>query len=400
MLQERLRQTWGRWRLAVVFVCIGLPLSVVGWSFGSYVFVDNGDTMSERAVTWARDHHLGAVVDAVEKRRYSSPPSTRAAGTLDVRARPQTTGPRSSAKAQASGLPERPEPPAGAPGAAPASLRTPVVPALDGEGTWRVIDVVSGGPAVWATSIRPLAAYPSVVASVAELDQSELRFALFNGSEVPGGASWHRGDRVPPQLQSSLVAAFNGGFRFDNEPGGYMTEGRTVRRLIDGQATLAIDRNGRLFVGDYGRDLTNDGTWESLRQNLPLIVDGGVSRARLEPGTNWGRNFHNVIYVTRSAVCLRNDGRYAYVTVGPVDAPLLGDALVAIGCMRAIELDINGTWPTFISFRSGPAQPLTATFLDRRMGGDSRRYLTGSTKEFIAAFDVGLPATAAAIAAP
>ena len=68
-----------------------------------------------------------------------------------------------------------------------------------------------------------------------------------------------------------------------------------------------------------------------------------MSQALLKPGTNWGRNYHNVIYVTRSAFCMRTDGRYAYVTVGPVDAPLLGDALVQIGCQRAIELDINGT---------------------------------------------------------
>lgn len=41
--------------------------------------------------------------------------------------------------------------------------------------------------------------------------------------------------------------------------------------------------------------------------------------------------------------------------VRPVDATLLGDALVALGCTRAIELDINGTWPTFFAFHAGPA---------------------------------------------
>jgi hypothetical protein len=33
----------------------------------------------------------------------------------------------------------------------------------------------------------------------------------------------------------------------------------------------------------YGRDLTNDGSWVSLRQNLPPVIDGGteaVSTAR------------------------------------------------------------------------------------------------------------------------
>jgi hypothetical protein len=67
----------------------------------------------------------------------------------------------------------------------------------------------------------------------------------------------------------------------------------------------------------------------------------------------------------------------------------LGDALTAIGCQRAIELDINGTWPTFVSFHVGGAGQETEVFLDRRMGGNPARYLTGSSKEFIAAFDSG-----------
>jgi len=380
-----------------------LPVAVVAWSFGSYVFVDNGDTVAGRAVTWARNHHLGRVVDAGERWRYSSPPSRRAAGELAVNparpadgasppSQPPTSRPAGSRNGPTTGTapviqPDGTGMPVTGP---PSALPTVVAPALPGEGTWQAFASVAGQPAVWATSIRPNAAYPSVVASMAEIDLTHLRFALFNGADVPGGAGWQRGDRVPPALQPGLVAAFNGGFRFDNEPGGYLTEGRLVRPLLAGQATLAIDRAGRLFIGEFGRDLTNDGTWVSLRQNLPLIVDAGVSQVLLKQGTDWGKNYHNVIFVTRSALCLRSDGRYAYVTVGPVDAPLLGDALVALGCKRAIELDINGTWPTFFSFHPAPGGHITAEFLDKRMGGSRTRYLTGSSKEFFAAFD---PAT-------
>jgi len=374
----------GRRRLLLGGLVLLVPVALVAVSFGSYVFVDNGDTVQGRAVTWARDHHLGSMVDMVERWRYSSPPSRHAAPDLAVTVPP--AGPGSPGSSPTS----RPVigPSAGpVPVSAPSALPPMVAPPLPGEGTWQPFASVAGRPVVWATSIRPSAAYPSVVASMAEIDMTRLRFALFNGTEVPGGAGWKRGDHVPPPLQPALVAAFNGGFRFDNEPGGYLTEGRVVRPLLAGQATLAIDRGGRLFIGEYGRDLTNDGTWVSLRQNLPLIVDRGVSQVPLKPGTNWGKNYHNVIFVTRSALCLRSDARYAYVSVGPVDAPLLGDTLVALGCQRAIELDINGTWPTFFSFHAVPAGGATADFLDKRMGGSRARYLTGSSKEFFAAFD-------------
>ncbi len=77
-------------------------------------------------------------------------------------------------------------------------------------------------------------------------------------------------------------------------------------------------------------------------------------------------------------------GRYAYVSV---DALMLGHVLVTLGCTRAIELDINGTWPPFLTFATTTAGTRTGVFLDRRIGGSTNRYLTGSTKEFFAMFD-------------
>src|SRR5690349_18692382 len=150
----------GRWRLLTIGG-LAIPLMVVAWSFGSYVLVDNGDTMQQRAVTWGRDHHLGALMNRLERERYASPPSKRAATELAVNSPASPTIPPGlSANADAGP----------APGVRPAPLSPSIAPALAGEGTWQVIDSAGGAPAVWATSIRPLAAYPSVLASVAEID--------------------------------------------------------------------------------------------------------------------------------------------------------------------------------------------------------------------------------------
>jgi hypothetical protein len=73
--------------------------------------------------------------------------------------------------------------------------------------------------------------------------------------------------------------------------------------------------------------------------------------------------------------------------VGPVDAPRLGRALVSIGCVRAMQLDINGTWPAFVTFTPNDTGQLHGPFLDQRMGGNPNRYLTGSSREFFALFD-------------
>jgi hypothetical protein len=219
------------------------------------------------------------------------------------------------------------------------------------------------------------------------IDQTHVRAALFNGRVEPGG-TWARGDRVPATLQPMLLATMNGGFRFKHIKGGYKTEGRVAKPLRVGDATLAVGRNGTLVMGRLGRDLRDDGSWVSLRQNLELIVDGGHSNVAqgIRDGVWWGANFGNKVYVKRSAVCDMADGRLAYVLADPVDASQLADALVVLGCVRAMQLDINGQWPSFVTY-GHPATGITARSVDTRMTGDPRRFLDGSSKEFFAFFD-------------
>ena len=163
------------------------------------------------------------------------------------------------------------------------------------------------------------------------IDQTHLRAGMFNGTELPGG-TWKRGSRVPKNLQPALVAAMNGGFRFDHIRGGYMTEGKVVKPLRKGDATLAIDRSGRMVLGVLGHGMENDGSWASMRQNLELIVVHGRSnvRAGIAHGVWWGADNGNAVYVKRSAVCTVADGRLAYVMVNPVDAEQLAQSLIAM----------------------------------------------------------------------
>jgi hypothetical protein len=230
------------------------------------------------------------------------------------------------------------------------------------------------------------------VASYAAFDQTRLHAALFNGTQLPGGGPWNNGSTVMPAAVPSLVAAFNGGFLFKHIRGGYFTEGRVAKSLLDGEATLAISTQGRLTIGVLGIDLANDGSWVSLRQNLPLIVDAGqdVVNAAHESGVAtiyWGDNFGGVVLDQRSALCQRTDGLMMYADIGKVDIHGLADALVSAHCKRAMELDINGTWPQFVSFNQPDSPTPDPIALDSTMS-HLHRYLTaGSAKDFVALFD-------------
>lgn len=270
--------------------------------------------------------------------------------------------------------------------ARPVDIEPQVVPALDREGEWVAIARARSRPVIYATSIRPLWCYGSVVATMATYDPNKVRAALFNGTEVPGGKGWKNSSKIKSTAEKYLVGSFNGGFRFEHHPGGYVTEGRTVKPMRKGYATFGIRADGTSTVGVWGKDMNDEEEWVSLRQNLPPLVYGGKVVYHTYDKIDWGKDHDNKLYNFRSAVCLRTDGLIMYVAVGKVNIAMLADTLVVAGCATAMELDINGTWPNFAVYTKFGTTSRSGRSLDTRMG-DPNRYLNGSTKDFIGLFD-------------
>ncbi len=402
-----------RTTLAAVIVAFG----IFSWSFGSFVLRDNGDTAAQRAVTWARNHRLGSVVDFAERAKYGKAPSKTAAGELElstpslvststVAVTTSTLPPTTTIAATtttvvaattvATTVPPTTMPPTTVPPTtttipawqiAPANKTPFVEPALENEGVWHALVSAGGHDVIWATSIRPLPESPAVVGSFAIIDQTTTTAAMFNGSDIPGGKDWQLGNKVPKELQPMLLGAFNGGFRFEHIKGGYKNEGRSVKELKDGQGTVAISKTGKITIGEFGRDIKDDGSWLSFRQNLPLLVDSGKSMVDSHSDTWWGADYGNVLFVLRSSICQLADGRLMYGAVGKVDAKTLAQSLVNMGCQRAMQMDINGTWPTFHTFPVEADGAQHGNALDKRMGGSRDRYLNGSTREFFGFFE-------------
>jgi len=373
-------------------------LSVVVWdvtSLGVYAIPDNGDTFSSRVATWGRDHGFSPLIDKLEAMAYRTPPSKDPAQSLGLNISvPPATAPASTTTAPAAAntgdsVPAATSTTLDASNPQPPAPLAPIFsPALAGEGQWTPIAQADGHDTLWATSMRPLKAAGGVVATMVAIDQTYLRASMFNGTEEPGGGPWKKGNHVPITLQPALIATMNGGFRFEHIKGGYMNEGKVVKALKPGDATIAIDRTGKMVMGKLGRDLQDDGSWASMRQNLELIVDNGTSNVAqgTADGVWWGADNGNAVYVKRSGVCALPDGRLAYVLVDQVDAEQFAQSLIALGCTRAMQLDINVDWPSFAIYdwannKSNPH------FVDKRMSGNLRRYVDGSTKEFFAFFD-------------
>jgi len=274
---------------------------------------------------------------------------------------------------------------------APASLLRRVASAPSTDGRWNPRVALHGHTVVWVTHYHPFASSPSTIASAAVVDQFSLKAGLFNGAQVPGGYAWHNGSVVMPAAKPWLVAAFNGGFLFKHMyQSGYKTEGRMMKPLINGTATLAISKSGLVKVGLLGIDFRDDGTWKSIRQNLPALVMSGKNVTYTHPYIVWGVNDGTTVaqktITNRSAICTRADTRLMYVFVGNVAVGTFADALVTMGCRFAMELDINGTWPQFATYTGFGTFTRNGVPIDSRMT-NVNRYVTSSQKDFIAFFD-------------
>jgi len=270
------------------------------------------------------------------------------------------------------------------PGSAPlpgpaALLPFPGTTAFRGLGIWQPAGrLVGGEAAVYTTLLVPPG--DTKRAGIAWMDTSLLSARLYSGSLSPGGGPYKYTAPVASAAASSLVSAFNGGFQMKDAHGGYYTEGRMVRPLVRGAASLVIYADGAVTVGSWGSDVTMTPSVVAVRQNLfPLVVNGQPSaRATTRTWRVWGGTcpcgprLHGSEQQWRSGLGVTADGALVYV-VGPVLTPVqVADLLVRAGAVRGMELDINPSWPVFASFKPATAGGLAAPANGVRLTSTSR----------------------------
>jgi hypothetical protein len=226
--------------------------------------------------------------------------------------------------------------------------------------------LVAGKPALYETLLVPPGG--TARAAIAWMDTPLLSARLYSGSKSPGGGPYKYTAPVARTAASSLVAAFNGGFQMADAHGGYYTEGRLIKPLVRGGASLVIYADGSITVGAWGSDVAMTPSVVAVRQNLyPLVADGKPTA--LAATSNWrvwggtcpcGAGQHGAEHQWRSGAGVTADGALVYV-VGPKLNPLqVAGLLVRAGAVRGMQLDINPTWPVFASFKPSAPDGLAA----------------------------------------
>lgn len=373
--QLRRRRLLTRGLTGVCVVCVG----TLGWSVGQALTYPGKDSTSARMAEWARDHELGFVVDKLEDVQYAlDPPKVGGSLPADALAR---------MKATQGAVPTPAHVPAHSLVPLRAPLRPPVSPALPGEGVYRTLATAHGEPIVQGTYVRPDGEHTSYEAAVAWISGKYARFQLHPGFREPGG-TFDVPPTIPEGQRTGLVATWNGGFRITDggSRGGFYLDGRTAGELRDGAASEVFYRDGSLRIGVWGRDMRMTPDVVGVRQCLELMVDGGHVVPDIGDTAKWGVSDQSKMYVPRSGVGVTAQGDIVMVVGQALTAQTLAELMQRAGAVRAMPLDMNRAWPSFMSYDGthDPANPTPTNILDFEDPPD--RYYTQATRDFVAVY--------------
>lgn len=408
--------------LAVVLLA---SLVFVGWSLHSAMNQSPGEPIQVVAATWMRDHHMGALVARMEDFYYryintpevggkpkisasfgsgeiTSPPTPSASplpskpsasptqtprpsrpSTVEPTAPPDfnfSPGPRPTAE---TGAATHLSPPSNL--ISPASLPEPL------EGIWQPVgNKVAGQHAVYLTRVRTDDVHTSYYATAMWLDTSLLNSMFVPGSEEPkdGPNPFH--GALPQELLPLVMANTNGAFRLEDTRAGYWYDGQMVQPLEKGRASAVFYRDGHLFIGKWGRNLSLTPDMIAVRQNLDLLLDHGQSKVNgPEYNVNWGATTDKENLAWRAGIGQRTDGSLVYVIGQALSAQTLADTLVATGVQRAMVLDMNEYWSAGFFFNHKRNGDLICHKLDPDLSGACDRFLRPFARDsfqFLAAY--------------
>jgi hypothetical protein len=365
-------------RVATGAACLCLIPVVI-----SYLGVALGNSntgLGIRTVEWLRDNGARAIVNKVENIYYSLnapakggpglPTLPRQAGAI---ATAGATGPARRTRVRVHHY-------------RPANLDPVISPALPGEGVWHATYVPGRSrPPVLITSFRPDPNYPRLVAGVAWIDHTRTSTVFYPGAAEPAVAMPSRGpEEIPPAKRGQLVAAFNSAFKLADSGGGFVYAGHTYKPMQNDRSAIVRYRDGRMDVINWTAGPIAPSDVLYARQNLPLILEHGQPNPNLSDGPQWGATLGNAIRVWRSGVGIDRRGNLIYAAANDQTVRSLALILQRAGAVRAMELDINTYWTSFITYRQPGA--IGASNLDLDMDRSPQRYLTHEDRDFFAVY--------------
>jgi hypothetical protein len=362
-------------RIALVIAVVALIPAA--FSYLNTITQASNSSVGIRTVEWLRDHGAAGLVSKVESIYYELTAPAKGGSALHALPRVGYGGAQDAlARARAKTAREA--------AYRPARVAALLHPALPGEGVWRAARASEADPRVLLTTLRNQPEYPRVVAGLAWINAARTTVTLNPGRQEPSVEVARGSMEVPQAGRARLLATFNSGFKLSDSGGGFALRGHTYAAMRNGQATLVGYSDGRVDVVDWNSGSVAPHWVTFARQNLPPIVNHGRVNPALNDTAEWGATLGNAVLVWRSAIGVDGRGNLIFAAGNDQTARSLAETLQRAGAVRAMELDINSYWVSFITY-GAPYAHNPANLLPE-MNRSAFRYLEPDDRDFFAVY--------------
>lgn len=238
-----------------------------------------------------------------------------------------------------------------------------------GDGQWVVLPVVlpdatAPEPArMYKTLLHPDPSRSWAELFVVALDLRRVRLFLVPGTREPQATLQQaqglpRTGLVPEEHQTSVLAAFNGGFKTEHGHYGMATGGVTWIPPRDEACTLSYFKDHTLRIGTWPAASGDkpvplgDALW--WRQTPRCMVEDGSMNPLLTDGYvhRWGSTVEGDTVIRRSAIGLDAAGNTLFVGISNhTTAQALARGMSHAGARVVAQLDINFSFPKFVTFK-------------------------------------------------
>jgi len=265
-------------------------------------------------------------------------------------------------------------------------------PSISGAGIWTTISTAPAPyttmPLAVKTFIQPDPTHPYAVVTLLQFDHRFVHLHMVAGTSEPGGP---RGIAGPGRIAATdlvgntLLAAFNGGFKYADGQYGMMVNNVVYVPPQAGAATIAVTKSGQIIIGAWGVDQrlnyanANLAAW---RQNCSLLINNGKINPLTQDGSAWGASVLNSSYTWRSGMGITAQGTLLYAGGDSLTAYTLAVALKAAGAVYAMQTDINPYWVRAFIYSRSNSGSLSIAKLDPSMQGTGTEYLYGTERDF------------------
>ena len=290
------------------------------------------------------------------------------------------------------GIPETSGPTVSQIQATPSAIWTPpaITPlgTLPGVGTWTPYMTDStGGVLAYRTFLQPdpTRSYATTAVVAFNLKDVQLHYRVgFGEPYLPGTYKFSDG-KIPANdlAPNVLLAAFNGGFKFQHGAFGSMQDSMVSVPPRNGFGTVAFYQDGHIQFGEWGTDLSQTPDMVAFRQNGPLIIQNGAITPQVNIPNYWGYTITGATVTWRSGIAIDQTGSTLYYFAGPyLSINTLAQSMIAAHAWDAIQLDINNFWVNFESFTATNGKLVPEPLFPQGMNANTGRFLAPYIRDF------------------